>query len=363
MSDYLFGDGDEPDPEIERFEKLLSPLKYRGALPELPALPARAPRRRSRARVWVAGAAAIAVAAMILIGLFWIRPWRAPVKPNAPEAPSWAMTVHGQGVSIHSGVAIAPINEGAARLAVGAWVETNQASAELEVAGLGVVALAPGTRARIVDTGTAQQAIELDVGAVTARIEAPPRRFAVRTKHVTAIDLGCAFTLSVDKDGHGKLVVTAGSVALADRAAREVVVPAGAACALDEHGPGAPWFTDAAPAFRDALAHYEAHEGPLSSVLKEARSKDRLTLKALLTTANAEDRNSVTKRMAEFDAPPKAAPKKAPKHKAAAAVLKAAPVNKTVTAPPPAKQQPAKKAEPSTGLHHDALKDLERSAQ
>ena len=36
MSDYLFDKAGEADPEIERLERLLAPMAYRGVAPALP---------------------------------------------------------------------------------------------------------------------------------------------------------------------------------------------------------------------------------------------------------------------------------------------------------------------------------------
>ena len=105
---------------------------------------------------------------------------------------------------------------------------------------MGTVDLEPNTRLRIVATSERAQRVELARGTVGAHIVAPPRVFVVATPRLVVTDLGCAFTLSVDEAGRGRLVVTEGRVAVADAAAHEVVVAAGWQSDLGPDGAGAP---------------------------------------------------------------------------------------------------------------------------
>ena len=212
MSDYLFDKAGEADPEVERLEALLSPLAYRGAAPALP--------RRSSRRAWIAGAAATAAAAA-LVALVIARPWR-------PRPPAWMATVR-DGATTRT-----------TRLAVGEWLDTGATRVRLVVADIGTVELAAGTRARIVATGAARHEMELARGTLAAAIDAPPRRFVVDTPEAVVTDLGCAFELTVDEAGHGRLVVTAGKVAVRHGDAPEIVVPAGGRVALSQHAPPPP---------------------------------------------------------------------------------------------------------------------------
>jgi hypothetical protein len=49
--------------------------------------------------------------------------------------------------------------------------------------------------------------LALDHGAIEARIWAPPRLFFVETPSARAVDLGCVYTLEVDRAGAGRLSV------------------------------------------------------------------------------------------------------------------------------------------------------------
>jgi anti-sigma factor RsiW len=194
------------------------------------------------------------------------------------------------------------------RLAVGEWLETDADSrAELSVANIGQVEVDPGTRLRLVSTALTEHRIELARGRMHARIWAPPRLFFVDTPSAVAADLGCAYTLEVDDKGRSLLHVTSGWVAL-EAGGRESVVPTGASCVTQPGAsPGTPFFDDASAAFVDALSRFDFSQGgtgALSTLLKEARPRDTLTLWHLLARTSGADRARVYERLARLAPPP-----------------------------------------------------------
>ena len=74
----------------------------------------------------------------------------------------------------------------------------------------------PNSRLRLAGVGATDHRLELARGTMNAFIWAPPRLFFVDTPSATAVDLGCAYTLTVDDLGNGELHVMTGYVALAD---------------------------------------------------------------------------------------------------------------------------------------------------
>jgi len=147
---------------------------------------------------------------------------------------------------------------------------------------------------------------------LSARISAPPKLFFVNTPSGVAEDLGCAYTLEVDKAGDSLLRVTTGWVALQLKD-RESVVPAGAACATKHGiGPGTPYFEDASEAFRTALTRVDfdrdspihGYTTPLAMVVSTARVRDTLSLWNLLPRVSGEDRSLVYDRLANLVPPP-----------------------------------------------------------
>jgi hypothetical protein len=176
-----------------------------------------------------------------------------------------------------------------------------------KVANIGQVEVDPGTRLRLVSTKLTEHRIELAHGRLSARIWAPPRLFFVDTPSAVAADLGCAYTLEVDDEGRSLLHVTSGWVAFETKE-RESMVPAGASCVTQPGAnPGTPFFDDASAAFVDALSRFDSSQGgadSLSTLLKEARPRDTLTLWHLLARTAGADREKVYERLAQLAPPP-----------------------------------------------------------
>ncbi|PYS49079.1 MAG: hypothetical protein DMF68_11165 [Acidobacteria bacterium] len=194
------------------------------------------------------------------------------------------------------------------RLAVGEWLETDATSrAQINVANIGRVEIEPNSRVRLVDTSSTEHRLAMERGQLHATISAPPRLFIVETPSAVAVDLGCSYTLNVDKAGRSILHVTTGWVAL-DLKGRESIVPAGAVCVTQKgKGVGTPYFDDASEKFQDALSKLDFQNGgpkALSIVLREAREYDTLTLWHLLSRVAGADRARVYDRMAELIPPP-----------------------------------------------------------
>ncbi|MCP4805755.1 MAG: FecR domain-containing protein [Proteobacteria bacterium] len=207
---------------------------------------------------------ALPIAAVALLGL-------APVLFGPPaDEPSWSMTQL-EGTSICA--------EESCELAEGDWLETDADSrVMLEVADIGHMEVAPETRLRLVATGVDEHRLELAEGRVDAAVIAPPRLLIVDTPVAIAVDLGCAYTLQVDPQGNGELIVSSGWVSL-ETDSYVAFVPAGAEARMDaERGPGTPVFWDASEEVRVAVHLVDAGQASLHAVLAESRPRDTLTL-------------------------------------------------------------------------------------
>jgi hypothetical protein len=197
------------------------------------------------------------------------------------------------------------------RLTVGEWLETDESSrAQIAVASIGTVEIDENTRVRLLETEPTEHRLELARGKMSAMIWAPPRLFFVDTPSAVAADLGCAYTLEVNDQGAGLLRVTSGWVAL-QLQDRESIVPAGAACETRPGvGPGTPYFEDASPSFRAALAKIDfeqdtaARSSALRAMLSQVRPRDTLTLWHLLARVNGTDRERVYEALASVVPPP-----------------------------------------------------------
>ncbi len=248
--DYLWDRSGPPDPEIERLERALAPLRYRH----------RQPARRSFA--WAAAAAILLAAAAA---------WQ--FREPSPKATAWQ--VGGAG----------------GRVRVGQTVRTAASGLTLESSEIGRVDLGPGSELR----ATGERRLQLNRGVLHAFIWAPPREFVVDTPSSRAVDLGCEYTLDVNPSGDGLLKVSMGWVAFEFRG-REAFIPAGAQCATSRRrGPGLPFYSDAPEALQQAVAR-----GDVGAILAAARPRDGLTLWHLLTRVPAAERAAVYDRFAQL---------------------------------------------------------------
>ncbi len=198
----------------------------------------------------------------------------------------------------------AKVLTGKGLLAMGDWLETDAGSrAQINVGVIGAVEVEPNTRIQLLKAQWTEHRLALEVGTMHAKIWAPPRFFFVNTPSAQAIDLGCAYTLTVDSSGAGFLHVTSGWVAF-EREGRESVVPAGARCETRPViGPGTPYFEDAPDALTAALPRFDFENGgeeALQTILTFARQRDTLTLWNLLARANEAQRVLVYERMVEL---------------------------------------------------------------
>jgi len=273
--DYLFDKTGDPDPDVVRLENALAPLRYTKK------------KQRPPRRIWPA----LALAAGVLI-FFYLR-------STKPHEDALAVTRIDGSPRIASRTV-----HGRDALDVGAWLETDGTSrADIELAKIGHVEVRPGSRLKLANVSPSEQRLELERGAIEAKVIAPPRLFVVDTPSGRATDLGCEYRLEIVPAGGSLLHVKRGAVELAGNG-REAWVPATAACETRAgRGPGCPWFEDASPALVAAI-HRIDFETPLAddlaTVLDNARARDTLTLWHLGGRAAGADRARIFGRIREL---------------------------------------------------------------
>ncbi|HXD74243.1 MAG TPA: FecR domain-containing protein [Vicinamibacterales bacterium] len=285
MNDYLWDRSGDPDPDVERIERLLRPFAQ--AVPP-PPLSLATERRVSRASWWI-GAALLAATLVIGVGGLTLA-FRVH-----PAAPSWQVTT----------------GAGQSALSVGSWLETGAGErASVNVADIGQLLVEPHTRLRLLNTRSGHHSLELARGTMRATIWAPPNQFFVETPSTLAVDLGCSYTLTVDDEGAGLVNVLVGWVGFKWRD-RESFIPAGSSCATRPRvGPGTPYNDRVSPQYREALATLDFNPrsadaaSALTRVLGESGERDEVTLWHLLSRVPAADRDRVFDRLAAFVAPP-----------------------------------------------------------
>lgn len=199
-------------------------------------------------------------------------------------------------------------SSGKDRLAVGDFMETDAASrARIAVADIGNVEIQPNSLVKLVGTDPTQHRLSLERGRLRAQIFAPPRLFIVDTPSAVAVDLGCEYTLDVDKGGNSFLHVTSGFVAL-ERDGRESIVPAGAMCMTRRgKGLGTPFSAETSAAFKAALERFDFAGGgsvAVGTMLENRGFYDMITLWHLLSRVPRVDRPRVYDALAAYVEPP-----------------------------------------------------------
>ncbi len=200
---------------------------------------------------------------------------------------------------------------GRSELPVGGWLETSaQEKVLIKVADIGNVNVEPRSRLRLIGSRAGDHRLQLVRGTLHATILAPPGQFAVETASSTAVDLGCAYTLTVDDEGAGLVTVTLGWVGFEWRG-RESFIPAGfSGETRPAVGPGTPYHIDSSPAFRQALETIDFRSGApdtaaaVSRVLEESIERDEVTLWHLLARVPVAERDRVFDGLSRFVAPP-----------------------------------------------------------
>jgi len=292
MTDYLWDKSGDADPDVERLERALSVFAQSSPPPpfNLPAVaPAARPSPSSR---WI-GVALLAASVAIAVGSLTLAFRFRPALPG--RGTEWEVTKNG----------------GRSPLTVGGWLETgDRERASFNVANIGQVVVEPRTRLRLLNSQAGDHRLELARGTMHATIWAPPNQFFVETPSTLAVDLGCAYTLSVDDEGAGLVSVLVGWVGF-KWGDRESFIPAGSACATRPRiGPGTPYNERVSAAFREALATIDFNgrspEMPkaLTLVLNESTERDEVTLWHLLARVAAGDRDRVFDRLAALVPPP-----------------------------------------------------------
>jgi len=291
-NDYLWEKKGEPDPDVEKLEQMLGQFRQTVPPPDFHALPfetASLPPRR--AQRWLAVAAAVG-----LIG--FLAGWIAS-RPPGPAVRVASLA----GAPRIGGTSIAE----SGRLRSGQDLVTDAASrARIDMGLIGEVEVEPLSRVGLVTASPTEHRLTLRLGTLHARIWAPPRLFFVDTPSATAVDLGCAYTLTVDAAGGGRLTVTKGWVAF-QHDGRESFVPEGAMCLTRPGiGPGTPYRSDAPAALRQALERLDFDGDPsaLHRVLTTSGEEDALSLWHLLARTSSVQRGLVYDRLATLLPPP-----------------------------------------------------------
>lgn len=171
---------------------------------------------------------------------------------------------------------------GADSMKIGEWLVTDSVSkAVINVSNIGTIKLGPKSKVKLVKSAAGDYRIKLEYGTIDANINTEPRNFFVETKSVTAVDLGCEYTLTSEENGDGVVYVKSGKVSL-ESPNRATLVPAGQYCMTREGiGPGTPYSADASEELKRALINFDFRNCEtecVNKVINSAGKKDAITL-------------------------------------------------------------------------------------
>jgi hypothetical protein len=262
--------------------------------------------RESRSSRGIPQFAAAAVIVLAVAAFSWLVANRLPQNPPKTASDSWAVESL-RGAPRIQNEAIS----GSAELRTGETLQTDASSqAEVRIASIGKLTIDPNTKIRLVITKADEHRIALDHGKVEAITWAPPRLFIVDTPSARAVDLGCMYTLDVQKDGSSLLHVTLGMVSLASHG-RESFVPAyDYAHSRPGFGPGTPFHEKSSERLKAALDAIDFGRDrkeasrQVDVVLAEAQERDATTLWHLLSRIEVGERGRVFDQLASFVTPP-----------------------------------------------------------
>jgi hypothetical protein len=200
---------------------------------------------------------------------------------------------------------------GVSKLRVGRWFDTASAEATLQIENVGEVRVEPNSRLRVLESKPDEYRMELRQGTLHATVWAPPRLFFVETPSATAIDLGCAYDLSVDEAGDSVLRVTTGVVELASKGRSSIVLTGWMAKTRRHAGPGTPYVEGSSNELLQALDTIDFAQDPaakaaaLDVVLTAVHDYDVITLWHLLPRVEAESRRRIHAKMLELSSAPR----------------------------------------------------------
>jgi hypothetical protein len=282
--DYLW-DGSGDDPDVKRLEGLLSPLRHREPMNEL---------RRSR-RSWIIAGVAAAAAALVLV-IAWPRgsAEQGCVGPGMVFTSADAVSCNGEALA----TGVLPIH---GQLATGAH------EAELTIANIGTAKLGANTIVRLDQTSIGKRhQLFLQEGTMHAKVIAPPRIFAVATPSADVTDLGCEYTLEIDRTGAGSIRVLTGRVELETGTGAVVLAPAGTrARLLPGRRASLPVVDNASPEMTKAVAELEAGQADaIDHLLAAATKVDAITVANLARMVGEADRRRVLETLATLVPPP-----------------------------------------------------------
>lgn len=326
-SNYLWDGSGPPDPNIQSLEDILRPLRHSPHLSPQQILnkatnisPIFAKHNaHSHTRSW-RNTRAFLIAALILFATtFGLVLWlNQETEPTHTQIAKNTQANHHQTLTEWPMLRYSGSQQMPQVLTVGQWLTTAENErAQLQVADIGTLDISEGSRIRIKHSIThTEHRLELDHGTIKAHVDAPPKLLVIESDLGQIVDMGCAYTLAINKNNEGYLHVTQGAVVIEQPSKTihtntitkklPIYLPAGARVESNQdHGLCLPFFDDSDAALIRAIRQIPHTPIPMSllpiPMSLFQRPQDSLTLwYALERVENPNTRRLLSARLLEL---------------------------------------------------------------
>jgi hypothetical protein len=292
---YLWIPVPPADPDVERFEAALAPLRFEPGAHPL-RLPRAETRDRGRSRWWAFALTAAATLLLVAGLASWRWQW--------PAGQAWTVTLEpaGGGPALPRRPDVLEVGQ--------AFATPTQVVARVDVARIGTMRIQPGSELILRSTASNRHRLVITRGTIDLRVWAPPWSVVFTTPAGDVGDLGCEFELVVDEQRTTRVDVRTGWVQL-ENPWGQSLVPAGASSQMTgDRAPAVPVFDDADETFRSAVQAIErarsfADGAPaVATVLRLARARDVMTLLRLALRTEGASREALVRAAALLAPPP-----------------------------------------------------------
>lgn len=174
----------------------------------------------------------------------------------------------------------------------GQWITTDSVSiAELIIADIGKVTIEPDSKVILVKGADSTQQIFVEYGMVnTENKSGDNRSFKVGIPSAVAENKGGSYSLKIDKNGDGMIVVKSGKVDVLS-ANKNAIVPAGnIVMTKNGLGVGTPFNEQSSPGFKNALFNFDfgnCNDACMNVIIKNAKMTDAVSLLNILNGGKA----------------------------------------------------------------------------
>ncbi|MBK9332533.1 MAG: FecR domain-containing protein [Ignavibacteria bacterium] len=263
--------------------------------------------------VWISGIAAVIA---ILFIFYAVKNWDFR-QGNDSLQYSFGLPTYWKVVSVKGSPKINDMNMVSSdSIKEGQWITTDSVSiAELIIADIGKVTIEPDSKVILVKGADSTRQIFVEYGMVNTETQnGDNRAFKVGIPSAVAENKGGSYSLKIDKNGDGMIVVKSGKVDVLSTN-KNAIVPAGnIVMTKNGLGVGTPFNEQSSPGFKNALFNYDfgnCNDACMNIIIDNAKMTDAVSLINILNGSKAvnETKEEIYNKVANL------IPPRAPVHK------------------------------------------------